>query len=249
MVRGISCKCGGIFPSAWPSHRTAITWRPPRIRRKSTCGISSPAGSWACSKATRGASLACCLAPTANGLFSGGSDTTARSWDLTRLTGARTSGLPTPRPSCNHRSLDALWTDLAGKDATRAFDAIRKLSASPDQAVALIQERVRPASSPDPKRLAQLLADLENGRVELRRQAESELEGLGDLAEPALRKALDGEPPLVLRRRVERLLDKLYVPTPGQMRDLARSSFWSWLVARTRGRCSCPWLMGCQALA
>ncbi len=101
---------------------------------------------------------------------------------------------------------------------------------------------MRPASSPDPKRLAQLLADLENGRVELRRQAESELEGLGDLAEPALRKALDGEPPLVLRQRVERLLDKLFVPTPGQMRDLARSSCWSWSVARTRGRCSGPWL-------
>ena len=79
---------------------------------------------------------------------------------------------------------------------------------------------MRPATSPDPKRLAQLLADLENGRVELRRQAESELEGLGDLAEPALRKALDGEPPLVLRKRIERLLDKLFVPTPGQMRDL-----------------------------
>ncbi len=86
--------------------------------------------------------------------------------------------------------------------------------------MSLIQQRVRPASSPDPRRLAQLLADLENGRVELRRQAESELEGLGDLAEPALRKALDGDPPLVLRQRVERLLDKLLVPTAGQMRDL-----------------------------
>ena len=79
---------------------------------------------------------------------------------------------------------------------------------------------MRPASSPDSKRVAQLLADLDNGRVELRRQAESELEGLGDLAEPALRKALDGDLPLVLRQRVERLLDKLVVPTAGQMRNL-----------------------------
>ena len=55
---------------------------------------------------------------------------------------------------------------------------------------------------------------------ELRRQAESELEGLGELAQPVLRKALDGEPSLVLRKRVERLLDKLSVPTPGQMRNL-----------------------------
>jgi RNA polymerase sigma factor (sigma-70 family) len=152
-------------------------------------------------------------------LFSGGSDTTALSWDLTRLTDAR-RGSPDRAARLQPQELDALWTDLAGDDATRAFDAIRKLSASPDQAVALIQERVCPAPSPDPKRMAQLLADLENGRVELRRQAESVLERLGDLAEPALYKALDGELPLVLRRRMERLLDKLYVPTPVQMRDL-----------------------------
>ncbi len=79
---------------------------------------------------------------------------------------------------------------------------------------------MRPAASPDSKRLAQLLADLDNRRVELRRQAESELEGLGDLAEPALRKALEGDPPLVLRRRVERLLDKLVMPTAEQTRNL-----------------------------
>ena len=79
-------------------------------------------------------------------LFSGGSDTTALTWDLTRLTRRLGVSLPTPPAGCNHRSLNALWTDLAGEDATRAFDAIRKLSASPDQAVALIQERVCPAS-------------------------------------------------------------------------------------------------------
>jgi hypothetical protein len=152
-------------------------------------------------------------------LFSGGSDTTALSWDLTRMTDAR-RGYADRAARLQPQELDALWSDIAGEDGTRAFDAIRKLSASPDQAVALIQERVRPASSPDPKHLAQLLADLENGRFELRRQAESELEELSDLAEPALRKALEGAPPLVLRKRMERLLDKLSVPTRGQMRDL-----------------------------
>ena len=159
------------------------------------------------------------FSPDGKRLFSGGSDTTALTWDLTRLTGAH-RGSPDPAPKLQAQDLDALWTGLAGEDASRALDAIRKLSTSPDQAVALIRERVSPATSPDPERLARLLADLEDGRVELRRQAESELEGLGELAEPALRKALDGDPPLVLRKRVERLLDKLFVPTPGQMRDL-----------------------------
>jgi len=162
------------------------------------------------------------FSPDGKRLFSGGSDTTALTWDLTRLT--RPEGARRESPGASARlqpqTLDALWSDLASQDATQAFDALRKLSAYSEQAVTLIQERVRPASLPDPKRLAQLLADLADRRVEPRRQAESELEGHGDLAEPALRKALEGDLPLVLHQRLERLLDKLVMPTAGRMREL-----------------------------
>ena len=168
------------------------------------------------------------FSPDGKRLFSGGSDTTALTWDLTRLTGARRAS-PGAAPKLNPEDMDALWTDLAGKDATRAFDALRKLSASPEQAVTRIRERVRPAAAPDPKRLAQLPADLDSGQVASRRQAESELEGLGDLAEPALRKALEGDPPLVLRRRVERLLDKLNMSTAEQTRDLRAVELLEWM--------------------
>jgi RNA polymerase sigma factor (sigma-70 family) len=159
------------------------------------------------------------FSPDGKRLFSGGSDTTALTWDLTRLTGARRAS-PDPAPKLQSKDLNALWTDLASKDASRAFDALRKLSTSSDQAITLIQEHVRPAAAPDSKRVAQLLADLDNGWVELRRQAETELEGLGDLAEPALCTALLGDLSLVLRQRVERLLDKLVTPTARQIRNL-----------------------------
>ncbi len=90
---------------------------------------------------------------------------------------------------------------MADRDATRAFDAIRKLGVSPDQSVTLLRERIHPASSPDPKLLAQLLADLENGGVELRWQAESELEKSWAIwPSLRLRKALEGDPPLILRK-------------------------------------------------
>jgi RNA polymerase sigma factor (sigma-70 family) len=158
------------------------------------------------------------FAPDGKHLFSGGTDTTALTWDLTRLT------LPEPAHAAElpAQALDALWADLAGKDAARAFDAVRKLSASPDQACTLLKGRVRPATPPDPERLARLLADLSSDRFELRRQAQSELEGLGELAEPALRQALAGDPPLDLRQRLERLLDNLSGPVrlAGQVRDL-----------------------------
>jgi hypothetical protein len=64
------------------------------------------------------------------------------------------------------------------------------------------------------------LADLQSDRFELRRQAEATLEKLGDLTEPALRKALADEPPLEVRQRLERLLAKHFVPTVEQLREL-----------------------------
>jgi hypothetical protein len=64
------------------------------------------------------------------------------------------------------------------------------------------------------------LADLQSEHFELRRQAEAKLEELGDLTEPALRRALADEPPLDLRQRLERLLAKHFVPTVEQLREL-----------------------------
>jgi RNA polymerase sigma factor (sigma-70 family) len=156
--------------------------------------------------------------PDGQHLITGGSDTTALSWDLTRLTQPQPAHAARLQP----QALDLLWTDLAGKDAVAAFTALRQLSASPDQTVALIRERVRPASAPDAKRLARLLTDLQSDRFEVRRQAESDLEGLGELAEPALRQALADGPPVDLRKRLERLLENLSgaVHRAGLLREL-----------------------------
>jgi WD40 repeat protein len=156
--------------------------------------------------------------PDGKHLISAGTDTTALTWDLARLI------LPAAVPAARlqPQALEVLWTDLASQDAARAFTALRKLCACPPQALPLIRERVRPAAPADPKRLARLLADLGSERFEVRRQAESELEGLGELAEPAVRRALAKDPPLDLRKRLERLLDNLsgQPHLVGQLRDL-----------------------------
>jgi WD40 repeat protein len=149
-------------------------------------------------------------------LFSGGTDTTALTWDTTRLTRRE----PVHAAQLEPDTLDALWTDLAGRDAARAFEAMRKLSTSPDQALTLFRERVRPAPAPDGHRLARLVAELGSDRLAPRRRAESELQDLGSLAEPALRQALADDPPPDLRQRLERLLEKLSVPAGGPMREL-----------------------------
>jgi WD40 repeat protein len=158
------------------------------------------------------------FAPDGQHLFSGGTDTTALTWDITRLTQRE----PAPAARLEPQVLDSLWNDLAGPDAARAFDAIRKLSASPGHAVALIRERVRPATPAAAERLARLLADLDDNRFEVRQQAEFALVGLGELAEPAVRQALEADPLPRLRQRLERLLAKLSgtAPPAGLMRNL-----------------------------
>jgi hypothetical protein len=166
------------------------------------------------------------FSPDGKHLFSGGTDTTALTWDLTRLVHPRqplAAGLSAQR-------LESLWGDMACGDAARAFAAMRELCTCPDQAVALIKEHVRPATPGDSERVARLVADLHCDRLECRRQAQAELEGLGELAEAALRQALADDPPLDVRQRLERLLGRLATAPPArQLGDLRAVELLEWI--------------------
>jgi WD40 repeat protein len=158
-------------------------------------------------------------------LFSGGTDTTALTWDVARLTQRPTSRAVRLQPG----DLDTLWGQLASSGAAQAFAAMRRLCASPDQAVSLIEQRVRPATAPEPKRLARLIAHLEGSRLE-REQAQAQLREFAELAEPALRKALSEEPSLNLRQRLERLLSVLgKAPPAAKRRELRAIEVLEWI--------------------
>jgi len=86
------------------------------------------------------------------------------------------------------------------------------LARSPRQTVPFLRDRVRPVPEPDPKRLARLLADLDSQEFTAREKATRELGELGEVAEPALRQALDKQPSLETRQRVERLLKEMEGP-------------------------------------
>jgi hypothetical protein len=65
------------------------------------------------------------------------------------------------------------------------------------------------------------VADLDSDHFEQRRQAELKLQGLGELAEPALRRALADDPPVGMRQRLRRLLARVgKAPSGEQMRPL-----------------------------
>jgi hypothetical protein len=72
-----------------------------------------------------------------------------------------------------------------------------------------LKKRLPPAAAPDAKRLADLIADQDSETFARRDAAMKGLADLGELAEPALRAALENGPSLEVRRRLEELLEKL----------------------------------------
>src|SRR5262249_20828362 len=128
-------------------------------------------------------------------LVTGGSETAALVWDL------RPGGKPLAADT-----LRAAWADLACDDAAKAYHAVLRVAAAPTQAVPFLGEALPPAAPADDKRLARLIADLDDDEFATRERAAAELERLGEAALPALRKALAANPSAELQLRGERLL-------------------------------------------
>jgi hypothetical protein len=161
----------------------------------------------------RGAVTALAFCPSGRCLASGSLDATVLVWDVPR---------PAPPPGgATPRALADGWADLAGADAARAYRAIRELAANPAPAVTLLAEHLKPAEPLDPKRIARLIADLDNKRFAVRQRATSGLRQLGQRITPVLRRLLAAKPTPEVRRRVEDILarqeDRL-VPA-GQVRE------------------------------
>jgi hypothetical protein len=112
------------------------------------------------------------------------------------------------------KDLDPLWTDLAGNDAKKAYQAILKLARSEKEALAylkdhlltVMEEKEKPV---DAQLIAKLIADLDNDDSDIRDKATDDLKQMGKAAEPALRDALKGRTSAEVRVRLELLLDKV----------------------------------------
>ena len=110
------------------------------------------------------------------------------------------------------RRLEKLWDDLACDDAPRAWRAVCTLVEARALAIPWLKDHLKGQSAADRDRMAHLIADLDSDQFSVRRQAALELEKLADLAQPALREALQRRPSLEVRRQVEQLLEKLEGP-------------------------------------
>ena len=125
------------------------------------------------------------------------------------------------------KDFDALWTNLAGSDAAKAGQAIWRLTAAPGESVPFLKERLHAAQPADPQRLASLLSELDSDQFAVRDKASRELQKLKDLAEPALRKALEKSPPPEARRRLDKLLAEVEgdIPSGERLRGLRAVEF------------------------
>jgi RNA polymerase sigma factor (sigma-70 family) len=151
-----------------------------------------------------GESFASSLALAADGrtVATGHPDTTVLLWDLAP---PRADRSPPPLATAD---LDSCWADLAGADAGKAVGALARLADVPEQALALLRDRLRAARAVPADELRRLLADLDADEFARRQAATNRLTELGELADSALRDALSGRPAPEVRRRLESLLSE-----------------------------------------
>jgi WD40 repeat protein len=125
-----------------------------------------------------------------------------------------------PSPPLSVAELEQAWAAHAGADTQAAFQAIRRLVAAPEPAVAFLRERLKPAVAADAQRVRELVRRLDSQRFAERQQAAQELEALADLALAEMRAAIKDAPPLEVRLRLERLLDRVEAGTSEMLRAI-----------------------------
>jgi WD40 repeat protein len=144
------------------------------------------------------------FSPDSKMLASGNEDSTILIWNVAPFLKQETRPAAVPP-----EELKALWSSLAAPDASRAYQTIWQLVDVSDRAVPMLAESLRPDPPVDPRRVAQLLTDLDSGRFRIRSRAMQEFKEMEEEAEPFLRQALKDKPLLEVRRRLEELLARI----------------------------------------
>lgn len=91
---------------------------------------------------------------------------------------------------------------------------------TPSWTIAYLKQRLQPVPELDPKRVAQMIDDLDSEQFAVREAAMKELAALGKRVQPALRQALKDKPSLEVRKRLQGLLAPQGVPTGEVLRVL-----------------------------
>jgi WD40 repeat protein len=151
----------------------------------------------------RGPVTAVSFSPDSTRLVSACADSTALVWDLASVRAKL------PPAKAETATPEDLWARLGEADAEKAYDAILALAADAPRAVTLLRQRLAQVPAPEGKMLARLMADLDSAKYAERQKAKAELEKLGDLALPALKRALDAGASAEVHATVRKLMEAL----------------------------------------
>ncbi len=146
-----------------------------------------------------GAARTLTFSPDGKSLAAACADSTVLIWDVP---GSEAAGRLAAKEAAETEK-DALWADLGGDDAAKAYQAVRALAATPRLAVPLLRDRLKPDAPFDAAQIPKLLADLDADGLDTRERATRELVRAGKLAEEAVRKALAAGPSVEARTRLE----------------------------------------------
>jgi hypothetical protein len=158
----------------------------------------------------QGAVRAVVFTPDGKRLISFDGEGTKLTWSTSRI---RQAAVVRP-PTLTDAEMEDLWNDLAEADAFHAYRAAVCLGAEPARALALLRRHLEPVPAGDSKRIAGLIAELNNPNAGARRKAMGELRKLGEAAYGALAQLNDNRP------AVQMLLGRLEskVNTPQRLR-------------------------------
>jgi hypothetical protein len=199
--------------------RLAVICRPRRETEASAVWLCDLATGRSCGKlAGTETATALALSPDGNRLACGHADGSVSIRDVTSQFASAAA-----IQAVKAREADDLWKDMGSSDAAVAFRAMVRLANVAIQAPELLRVRAaRPVL--DTARVRKLLDALDHDEFGTREQAVDELTDLGEDVRPVLEKALGDKPSPEVRRRLQRVLDKLGEPkpSPSQLR-LARS--------------------------
>jgi WD40 repeat protein len=144
-------------------------------------------------------------------LAAAGQDKIVRIWDLAGHVPEAVERMVPP----GDEELAAIWADLCGADAARAYRSGWQLAGAPRQALPFLCTHLRPVcplSPPLRERATVWIQDLDADNFKVRDRATKELSRLGEAVIPVLRQGLAGKLSPEARRRVERLIAALSDP-------------------------------------